>query len=319
MSSSNRTGARTVEYSYASSNSNADDALTKYLNQKRIYDSASSLASPTMMGIAGNELKEAEKEVLRQKEKMEKELVDKKGQQEEGEIVNDLNELCNELRNPAVTEYITLDILKEINWTHLPYIENENYEKFTANQERLRRFTQCDVNELNFIMNRYNIDSCNRRAHFMSQVYHEIQQGDILLEGSGNENPINYFSNRDYREEYHHNAKGDGAKYRGAGLIQLTWKSQYELYRDYLKTKGIVDEKIVSHGAVYVAKNYAFDSAGWFWNNFKGVNQKCDETKSLGADEAVRIVTKAVNGGNNGLKERQAFYKLCREKFKCKD
>jgi predicted chitinase len=77
--------------------------------------------------------------------------------------------------------------------------------------------------------------------------------------------------------------------------------------------------ELLANGKGVFREEYAFDSAGWFWNNFKGVNQKCDETKSLGADEAVRIITKAVNGGDNGLKERQQFYKLCREKFKCID
>jgi predicted chitinase len=246
---------------------------------------------------------------------IEKELVEKKGQSEEGELVSDLNELCNELKNSNLKEYVTKEHLEQLVWSLIPAVVSYDLKTSTATQ-KLRKMTQCDINEINRVLNKYDINNCNRISHFLSQVYHEIQEGSYYIEGGNyTSNPIEEHSGRDDRPDMHHYNKGDGAKYRGAGFIQLTWKIAYEEYYKYQKSQYNDDSKIVSDGALYVAQNYAIDTGGWFWKYYKGyanLNKMCDDGKSS------KEITKVINGGGNGLTEREGFYnKLKNEILKC--
>jgi putative chitinase len=98
-------------------------------------------------------------------------------------------------------------------------------------------------------------------------------------------------------------ASGDGFNYRGRGYIQLTGKSNYQLFD---KT---VPEDITSNPDL-VATKYPLASAAFFFNNNK-LWVICDK----GADVAtVTAVTKRVNGGTIGLPDRikhfNEYYKL---------
>jgi putative chitinase len=98
-------------------------------------------------------------------------------------------------------------------------------------------------------------------------------------------------------------ASGDGYKYRGRGYIQLTGKENYEAFN---KT---VPDDVVSNPDL-VGSKYPLASAGFFFNNHN-LWAECD----LGADtNAVIVVTRRVNGGVNGLTDRQAWFdKIWRE------
>ena len=98
--------------------------------------------------------------------------------------------------------------------------------------------------------------------------------------------------------------KGDGPKYKGGGYIQLTGRSNYQKFADYMKDQKIMD------GYKYVADNYPWNSAGFWWYNNK-MNNLCDKDETT-----VKIVTKRVNGGYNGLEERQKYYNKAIEIFK---
>ena len=98
-------------------------------------------------------------------------------------------------------------------------------------------------------------------------------------------------------------ASGDGFAYRGRGYIQLTGKSNYQLFD---KT---VPEDITANPDL-VATKYPLASAAFFFNNNK-LWSICDK----GADVAtVTAVTKRVNGGTIGLPDRikhfNEYYKL---------
>ncbi len=96
-------------------------------------------------------------------------------------------------------------------------------------------------------------------------------------------------------------ASGDGWKYRGRGAIQLTGKTNYMQF-----AKFINDREILSNPAI-VEKLYYWDVAIWFfdkrgiWEHTEKVNKK-----------NVIAVTKLVNGGLNGLKNR---YRLSRHYY----
>jgi hypothetical protein len=92
---------------------------------------------------------------------------------------------------------------------------------------------------------------------------------------------------------------GDGRKYKGAGVIQLTGRHNYQKFADFIKDQNVMQ------GHSYVAQVYPFTSAGFWWKN-NNMNALCDRGGT------VKQVTKKVNGGYNGLADRQRYYdKAC--------
>jgi putative chitinase len=90
-------------------------------------------------------------------------------------------------------------------------------------------------------------------------------------------------------------ASGDGWKFCGRGLIQLTGKDNYTRFSNDL---GIsLDETV----AYLETPEGAVSSAGWFWDN-NNLNKWCD------ADDFVTL-TKRINGGTIGLEDRIKHYK----------
>lgn len=92
---------------------------------------------------------------------------------------------------------------------------------------------------------------------------------------------------------------GDGYRFCGRGLIQLTGRQNY--------TKLAADLGIsVEETAQYLeTPNGAVSSAGWFWDN-NNLNQYCDR------DDFVTL-TKRINGGTIGLADRQHHYHIALE------
>jgi len=87
---------------------------------------------------------------------------------------------------------------------------------------------------------------------------------------------------------------GDGWKHRGRGVIQLTGASNYRLFAQAV---GRSYEEIVAY---LETREGAVESACWFWS-VNSINQLADTGN-------VEIVTKRINGGINGLVDRQARY-----------
>lgn len=89
-------------------------------------------------------------------------------------------------------------------------------------------------------------------------------------------------------------ASGDGWRYRGRGLIQLTGKENYQLFSD------AIDADIVSNPDWILTPEGATISAGWFWNSRK-LNQLADV-------EDLKEITRKINGGYHGHIERSRRY-----------
>ena len=103
-------------------------------------------------------------------------------------------------------------------------------------------------------------------------------------------------ANRVYRSRMGNGdeASGDGWRFRGRGAIQLTGKYNYEEFRDYMDVPDLLD------CLDDVSSALAFDSAMFFFTK-NNLWEICD--KGLGID-VVRELTRAINGGTNGLDHR---------------
>jgi len=142
--------------------------------------------------------------------------------------------------------------------------------------------------DLNRVLEEYNITSTNEITHFLAQCAHESNLGNWLTEGS-------YMS---YENQMAYLKKQKHYPYYGAGYIQLTWDYNYEAFGESVNDK----ENVMAGGPEYIVKNYAWDAAGWFWQE-NSINDKINNGAS------VKDITKVINGGTNGLSEREAYYK----------
>lgn len=98
-------------------------------------------------------------------------------------------------------------------------------------------------------------------------------------------------------------ASGDGWKYRGRGILQLTGKSNYDKCGQALRFD------LISHPELVASPRLAAESAAWFWS-INGINIIADEGD-------MTAVTKKVNGGHHGLAQRIAMYELARKVLTC--
>ncbi|WP_433670457.1 glycoside hydrolase family 19 protein [Klebsiella michiganensis] len=87
---------------------------------------------------------------------------------------------------------------------------------------------------------------------------------------------------------------GDGWKFRGRGLKQVTF---HDNYLDCGKALGL---NLIANPDLLLLDESAARSAGWFWKA-KGCNQFADKEDIVG-------LTKRINGGTNGLDDRKARY-----------
>jgi putative chitinase len=141
----------------------------------------------------------------------------------------------------------------------------------------------------------YEIDTPLRQAHFLAQVAHEsasLRCTEEEATGDAYEGRVDLGNTQ----------PGDGRRFKGRGLIQLTGRANY---RDYGAAIGL--DLLSDAGARKVASDpaLAVDVAGWFWDTH--------ELNAVADRDDVEQVTRVVNGALNGLAERRRF--LARAKF----
>lgn len=140
---------------------------------------------------------------------------------------------------------------------------------------------------LNAAMIEFHINNYNRETTFIAQLAHESGQFRYVRELA---------SGKAYegRKDLGNTNPGDGVKYKGRGLIQLTGKA------NYIALMMALDIDCVEHPELVELPENACRSAGWFWETH-GLNKLADEGNFL-------KITRRINGGTNGLADRQAFY-----------
>jgi len=141
-------------------------------------------------------------------------------------------------------------------------------------------------------MAEFEINTKARQAAFIAQIGHESGQLRYVRElASG--------TAYEGRKDLGNTMPGDGVKYKGRGLIQITGKANYvalmmALGIDCLEHPEVVEEPV-----------NASRSAAWFWKD-RGLNELADQGNFL-------AITKRINGGTNGLEDRQALWAKAKE------
>jgi putative chitinase len=160
-----------------------------------------------------------------------------------------------------------------------------------AKQERLALF----VEPLNATMDEFEI-SANpaRETHFLAQICHEsgcFRYVEEIASGEAYEG----------RADLGNTEPGDGVRFKGRGLIQITGRANYKACGEALGHDFIADPTALEQ-PVYAAR-----SAAWFWDS-RNLNELADRGDS-------RAITKRINGGLNGYQDRLSYLALAQERL----
>jgi putative chitinase len=139
---------------------------------------------------------------------------------------------------------------------------------------------------------KWSIDTPLRLAGFVAQVAHESGRLRYVSEIWG---PTQAQARYEGRADLGNTQPGDGSRFRGRGLIQVTGRANY---RKAAAALGIDCE---ARPELLALPEYAAESAAWFWTTH-GLNTLADARDVIG-------MTRRINGGTNGLADRQALYR----------
>lgn len=175
------------------------------------------------------------------------------------------------------------------------------------------------LDPLNAAMREFGIDTDLREAAFLAQAAHESEELTHLSENLNysaaslravfpahfeDTNDISSYArqpekiaNRVYANRLGNGdeASGDGWKYRGRGVFQITGKANYQECGDAL---GI---DLVATPDLLAQPDAACRSAGWFWESRM--------LSPLADREDLSGITRRINGGLNGLADRMRYYR----------
>jgi len=136
------------------------------------------------------------------------------------------------------------------------------------------------------VLEKYEINTLKRVAHFLAQIGHESDHFQTLHE---------YASGAAYegRKDLGNTKAGDGKRYKGRGAIQLTGRANYRTYGKLL------DVDFENNPELAEQPKYSALTAGAYWNS-KKLNQFADK-------DDITTITKRINGGLNGFAARKAM------------
>ena len=157
-----------------------------------------------------------------------------------------------------------------------------------AKQSAIEEFSE----PISQVMETYEINTSLRQAHFLAQIGHEsgeLRYREEIATGAAYEG----------RKDLGNTQPGDGRRFKGRGLIQLTGRLNYATYGEDI---GID----LTHEPERVAtdKDLCVGVAGWYWNR-RRLNKYADR------DDVITI-TKRINGGLIGLTDRKRILELAK-------
>lgn len=150
------------------------------------------------------------------------------------------------------------------------------------------------LDALNKMMTKYTITTPLRMAHFLAQVAHEsgeLYYTEEIASGSAYEG----------RKDLGNTQPGDGKRFKGRGIIQLTGRANYTAFA---KDTGC---GCINRPELLAQLPWSVETAGWYWQK-RNINEAAD------SDDFI-TVTKRVNGGTNGMASRQEYLIRAKQAF----
>lgn len=186
-------------------------------------------------------------------------------------------------------------------------------------EARVKEFVKC----FNEWSDRFGISTPLRFVHFIAQIAHESGEFKSMEENLNysadgllrvfpkyftKETAAQYarkpekIANKVYANRMGNGdeASGDGWRFKGRGAIGTTGRDNYKAYADSEFCVG----DLMSHPEWLAQSPGCYKSAMYFWWK-NGLNQIAD------TDDVVKV-TKRVNGGINGLAQRQYYYRMAK-------
>ena len=164
---------------------------------------------------------------------------------------------------------------------------------------------------INDTSDKYQINTPVRQINFLAQLGHEsggLFYTEELASGQAYEG----------RKSLGNTQPGDGVKFKGRGLIQITGRSNYKSLSDafgidLIKNPTLLGGKNIK-GCTADQLKYSSLSAGWFWDSRKlnlladkiDIKKPIDQGTNL---DNFKEITRKINGGFNGLNDRLNRYK----------
>ena len=173
-----------------------------------------------------------------------------------------------------------------------------------TNSQRAEEF----VSVFNEWSDRFEINTPLRVVHFLAQVFHEsgaLKYVEELASGAAYDTGAKAKALGNTPEK-----DGDGQKYKGRGLIQLTGYNNYKAYND----SGFCVGNLMAHPEWLSKSPGHTKSAMWFWWK-NGLSSIADTDNNINSDEVCKRITKRVNGGYNGLSQRLYYMRRFKAEF----
>jgi len=176
-------------------------------------------------------------------------------------------------------------------------MESITKEQLLAIMPNARKVADIYLPLLNRFAKEFGINTKLRWCHFLAQIAHEsgeFRYTKELASGSAYEG----------RKDLGNVVPGDGVRFKGRGLIQITGRNNYKKYSEYCGVDLTKQPELLE-------KPFgATRSAFWFFCNYAKLLPYAD------ADDIVTI-TRRINGGTNGLDKRKVY--LLRAKLHIKE
>lgn len=139
---------------------------------------------------------------------------------------------------------------------------------------------------INGYADEFGINTAMRMAHYLAQIAHESSELRYTKEiASGKA--------YEWRADLGNTHRGDGVRYKGRGLIQITGRANYQAYARYCGFDVVRNPELLERplGAVR--------SSMWYWSKH-GLNELADM-------DDIGKITRKINGGYNGLADREKY------------
>jgi putative chitinase len=147
-----------------------------------------------------------------------------------------------------------------------------------------------------------------RTAHFLAQCWHEsacLRYLEEIASGAAYDTGslARRLGNTPERD-------GDGQRYKGRGIIQITGRANYQAYAD----SGFCVGNLMAHPEWLSQSPGCYKSAMWFWWRAR-LSAIADTDNGQNASEICKRITRRINGGYNGLSERQYYLRRFKREF----